>query len=147
MTDRCPRAFDETMISGYLDGELTQAAAQKARLHLEDCAHCRAMLEDLRVMREATLSTEFSTPDDTQWNERPRGRVSFISRGMGWVVAILWLVAVTAYGLREFWLSSANLFGKLLVFGGLSALTLLFLSVVLDRISTARTDPYREVER
>ena len=147
MTDQCPRAFDEIMVSGYLDGELTQAAAQKARLHLEDCEHCRAMLADLRLMRETTLSTEFSTPDDDQWNERPRGTVSFISRGMGWVVAIVWLVAITGYGLWAFWQSSANLFGKLLVFGGLSAFILLFLSVVLDRISTARTDPYREVER
>ncbi len=147
MTDRCPRAFDETMVSGYLDGELTQATAQKTRLHLEDCEHCRAVLEDLRVMREATMSTEFSTPEDDQWDERPRGTVSLISRGMGWVVTILWLVSITAYGLWQFLQSSTNLIGKLLVFGGLSAFALLFISVALDRIASARTDPYREVER
>ncbi len=147
MTDRCPRAFDETMVSGYLDGELTQAAAQKARLHLEDCEHCRGLLEDLRTMREATMTTEFSTPEDDQWDERPRGPASLISRGMGWMVAILWLVSLTAYGLWQFSQSSANLFEKLLVFGGLSAFALLFISVVLDRIASARTDPYREVER
>ena len=147
MTDRCPQAFDETMVSGYLDGELTQAAAQKARLHLEDCEHCRKLLEDLRAMRETTLSTEFSTPEDDQWNERPRGTVSLISRGMGWVAMILWLVSVSAYGLWQFSQSSADLFEKLLVFGGLSAFALLFISVALDRISSARTDPYREVER
>ena len=43
--------------------------------------------------------------------------------------------------------TTANLAERLLVFGGLSALALLFCSVVLDRIASARTDPYREVER
>ena len=36
---------------------------------------------------------------------------------------------------------------RVLVFGGLSAFALLFLSVLLDRINAARTDPYREVEK
>ena len=147
MTDRCPHAFDETLVSGHLDGELTQAAAQKVRLHLEDCEYCRTVLEDLRTMREATMSTEFSTPDDTQWDERPRGTISLISRGFGWVLVIIWLVVTTLFGLWEFSQSSANLFEKMLVFGGLSGFALLFISVVLDRIAAARTDPYREVEK
>ena len=147
MTDRCPRAFDETLVSGHLDGELTQAAAQKVRLHLEDCEYCRTVLEDLRTMREATMSTEFSTPDDTQWDERPRGTISLLSRGLGWFLGIGWLVVVTGFGLWEFSQSSVDLFEKMIVFGGLSALALLFISVVLDRVAAARTDPYREVEK
>ena len=72
MTDQCPRAFDETLISGHLDGELTQAAQQKVRLHLQDCGHCRALLSELQAMRETTISTVFSTPDDDQWDEAVR---------------------------------------------------------------------------
>jgi predicted anti-sigma-YlaC factor YlaD len=147
MTASCPRAFDETLVSGHLDGELTQAAAQKVRLHLEDCAHCRALLDDLRAMREATMSTEFVRPDDDQWDERPRGTGSLLARGAGWVLAVVWLVAVAGYGLWQFWQSAANPVERLLVFGGLAAAVLLFVSVVLDRISSARTDPYREVQK
>jgi hypothetical protein len=36
---------------------------------------------------------------------------------------------------------------KTLIFGGLAAFGLIFLSVLLDRIKTARTDRYREVEK
>ena len=32
MAERCPASFDETMISGHLDGELTQAAEQKVEI-------------------------------------------------------------------------------------------------------------------
>jgi predicted anti-sigma-YlaC factor YlaD len=147
MADRCPARFDETMISGHLDGELTQAAEQKVRLHLEDCQHCRTVLGELRTLREATMSTEFHKPDDSQWDERPQTGMSLIARGTGWIITIVWAVFFAAYALWQFWQGSANLVERLLVFGGLSALVLLFTSVLLDRLRAARTDPYREVEK
>jgi hypothetical protein len=98
-------------------------------------------------MREATMSTEFAKPDDAQWDERPRGGASLLARGVGWIFAVLWTVAVVIYALWQFWQGPANLVERLLVFGGLSAVALLFVSVLLDRISSARTDPYREVEK
>ena len=38
---RQDHGFDEALISGYLDGELTQGDAQRVRVHLEDCAVCQ----------------------------------------------------------------------------------------------------------
>jgi len=145
--DRCPRAFDETLVSGYLDGELTQAADQKVRIHLEDCAYCRSLLDELRAMREATMSTEFHKPEDTQWDEQPRGTASRLARGTGWILAAMWAGMIAAYALWEFWQAPTHPVERLFVVGGLSALTLLFVSVLLDRIKSARTDPYREVEK
>ncbi|MCG6947962.1 MAG: zf-HC2 domain-containing protein [Acidobacteria bacterium] len=147
MTDRCPASFDETLISGYIDGELTQAAEQRVRIHLEDCTYCRGLIDELRTLREAAMSTEFSRPDDSQWDERPKTGLSLAARGTGWVVAIIWAVALAGFALWQFWQGSENLMERFLVFGGLSALVLLFLSVLLDRLRTAQTDPYREVEK
>ena len=147
MADRGPARFDETMISGHLDGELTQAAEQKGRIHLEDCEHCRTLLGELRTLRETTMSTDFHQPDDSQWDERPQTGLSLIARGVGWIIAIIWIVFFAAYALWHFWQGSANLGERLLVFGGLSAFALLFLSVLLDRLRAVRSDPYREVEK
>ena len=147
MADRCPASFDETMISGHLDGELTQAAEQKVRIHLEDCEHCQTVLGELRTLREATMSTEFHKPDDSQWDERPQTGMSLVARGTGWIIAIVWAVFFAGYALWQFWQGSANLVERLLVFGGLSAVVLLFASVLLDRLRATRTDPYREVEK
>lgn len=147
MNKRCPTSFEQSLISGYMDGELTQAADQKVRIHLKECAHCRELFEELQTMREATMSTRFVEPSDDQWNERPRGVGSLISRSLGWGLAVVWLVTITGYGLWQFWTSPEGLFEKLLVFGGLSALGLLFFSVLLDRVRTAKTDRYREVEK
>jgi anti-sigma factor RsiW len=147
MAESCPARFDETLISGHLDGELTQAAEQRVRLHLEDCEHCRVVLGEFRTLRETTMSTEFDKPEDSQWDERPQSSISLVARGFGWILAIIWAVVITGYGLWLFWQGSANLVERVLVFGGLSAAVLLFTSVLLDRLRAARTDPYREVEK
>lgn len=147
MTERCPTSFDQSLISGFLDRELTQAHDQRVRLHLEECAQCRALFEELQTMREAAMSTRFVEPSDDQWNERPRGPTSHISRSVGWVLAIVWLVVIAGYGIWQALTSPEGLFEKLLLVGGLAAFGLLFLSVLVDRIKSARTDRYREVEK
>ena len=147
MADRCPASFDETLISGHFDGELTQAAEQKVRIHLEDCGHCRTVLGELRTLRKTTMSTEFHTPADSQWDERAQTGLSLLARGTGWIIAIVWAAFFGGFALWQFWQGSANLVERILVFGGLSAMALLFTSVLLDRLRTARTDPYREVEK
>jgi predicted anti-sigma-YlaC factor YlaD len=147
MAESCPTSFDETLISGHLDGELTQAAEQKVRIHLEDCDHCQSVLGELRTLRETTMSTEFQPPDDSQWDERPQTGLSLITRGAGWIIAIVWAVFFAGFALWHLWQGSANLVERVLVFGGLSALVLLFTSVLIDRLRAARTDPYREVEK
>lgn len=147
MPEPCPTGFDQSLISGYLDQELTQAAEQRARLHLEDCAHCRALHDQLRALREASMTTQFIEPDDTQWDERPRTATSFGARTLGWIFLIIWLVAFICFGLYQLWIDTESLLERLLLFGGLSGGALLFLSVLIDRLRSARTDRYREVKQ
>jgi len=147
MTERCPTAFDEKLVSGHLDGELTQAVAQKVRIHLEGCSHCRDMYDELKTMREAAMTTKFVDPSDDQWDERPRGGSSRVSRSLGWALAIVWLAAVSGFGLWNLWQAPEGMLEKTLIFGGLAAFGLIFLSVLADRIKTARTDRYRGVEK
>jgi anti-sigma factor RsiW len=135
------------MITGYLDGELTQAADQRVRVHIEECTHCSGLLDEMRTIREATMSTRFVQPDDEQWKEEPRGGFSAATRSIGWTMAILWLVTVVAYVLWQVWQAPDSILEKSLVFGGVTAFALLFISVLVDRIRSARTDRYREVKK
>jgi predicted anti-sigma-YlaC factor YlaD len=147
MTEHCPNSFDEKLISGFLDGELTQAADQRVRIHIEDCARCRELLEDLAGIREAAMRTDFVQPTDDQWDERPRTAAGGGTRAVGWLLAIIWAVAVSGFGLWHVWTDVENVFERLLVFGGIAAFGLLLLSVVIDRVRSARSDRYREVEK
>ena len=147
MSERCTRTFDEALLSGYVDGELTQADEQRVRVHVEDCAACRTQVEAMQQVREVTMSSRFKVPADDQWSEAPRGTASRLAFGLGWTFLIVWASIVGGYALWEFWTAGGPLGAKLLAFAPVSAAVLLFLSVLIDRIKAMRTDPYRRVQK
>jgi hypothetical protein len=150
--ERFPRSdrtlpFDEALLSGYLDGELTQAEEQRVRIHLEDHPEARELLEEMRSMRDATRGTRFEHPEDLQWDESPRGPLSRWFRSFGWLFVVIWLVGVGAFGLWQFITSPENLLEKLLAVGAVGGFALLFLSILLDRLRDLKTDRYRRVRK
>lgn len=145
--ETCGRSFDEALLTGYLDGVLTQADDQRVRLHLEECAGCRGLIEEMRQTRRATLDTRFAVPAEDQWSEAPHGLISRLSFGLGWVVLLAWTAGMLGLLVGHLWSSGMPLVEKLLLFGGLSGVALLFLSVLIDRLKIMRDDPYRRVQR
>ncbi len=140
--------FDETLISGYLDGELTQGDTQRVRLHLEDCAECRDMAGELRRFKEATMTTEFHVPEDTQWDETPRNAASRVLQDSGWAIAIAWVVGIVAYLVWQIANDAESIrFEAMLGFAILLAFGLIIISALIDRLKTRKTDPYRKVEK
>ncbi len=147
MNETCQRPFDEALLSGYLDHALTQEEEQRVRLHLEDCPSCRALVDDLREMRETTMTTRFETPTDDQWSEAPRGAASGLAFGLGWLMVLLWAVGLTGFALGQLWAGDMSIWEKFLAFGAVSGFTLLFVSVLIDRLRTAPKDRYRGVKK
>jgi len=147
MHEHCPQQFDETLLSGYLDRELTQATEQKVRIHLEDCPVCRHTFAELTKLRETTMTTRFVEPSDEQWNEAPKSWSSLGARTLGWTIGIIWFVLTACFALWQLWHSPHSILEKVLVFSGVCALVLLLVSVLLDRLRSLQYDPYREVEK
>ena len=138
--------FDDALISGYLDGELTQEEAQLVRIHLEDCVTCRKTADEMSRIREATMGSQFHVPQDTQWDEAPRGSTSRLLRDAGLVIGLAWLVAVIGYLLVEL-VGSEDLVGILLVGGLLVSAGLILASALLDRRDALKSDRYRRVKK
>jgi len=143
----CTRSFDEELISGYLDRALPQAAAQRVRLHLEECPACRRQHDEMKALREAATSTRFQSPRETEWPELPATRPGRWSRSLGWTVLTAWLVVVAGYALWRFLAAGTDPLGVFLVLGLPGALVLLFASVALDRLEEIKTDRYRGIHR
>ena len=139
--------FNEELLSGYLDGTLVQQDEQRVRLYLEGSAEARTLLNQLQEMREAAMSTSFVRAPDIQWSETARSPVSRISRGLGFILMSVWAAGMLGFLLWEIARGPESLFEKLLVFGSFTAVGLLLLSVLLDRIKAAKTDPYKGVEK
>ena len=139
--------FDEALLSGYLDGMLTQQDTQHVRLHLESCSSCNQTVSEMKALREVAMSSSFSTPPDDQWDERPRGILSRISFGFGWAIIIAWSVGILGFALGHLWSGPESLTEKLLIFGAISGFALLLLSVLIDRLKKLETDRYRGVQK
>jgi anti-sigma factor RsiW len=141
------RLHDEGLLSGYLDGELTQAEAQFVEVRLEASEELRRELAALQRLRGATMSMKFAEPTEKEWDEHARGIFSRGTRGLGWVMVIIWSVCLLGYAAWQFLTSSEDLLVKLMVFGLCSGLGLLFVSVLADRIRSYGRDKYRRVIR
>ena len=147
MPEPCGRTFDEALLSGYVDRALVQRDEQRVRLHLEQCAGCRAVVEDLRVVREATMTSTFETPRDDEWSETPRTGSSRLLAALGWPLVTAWAILLAGYALWGAWEGTEHLVERLLLLGGVAGFGLLFFGVLLDRLKAARTDRYREVHK
>ena len=136
--------FEEHLITGYIDGVLTQSERQKVRLRIEENQNTRALYEHLKEVREAQLDTPFELDD--QWNEQPRGMLSRWLRNLGFfllifvVLGFLSLLFLTPEEDETLWV-------RLLAGGLLGSLAALFLSALIDRISASRSDIYIDVKR
>ena len=99
MPEPCGRTFDEALLSGYVDRALVQRDGQRVRLHLERCAECRAVVEDLIATREVTMTSTFEAPRDDEWPETPRTESSRLLVGLGWPLVTAWAVLLAGYAL------------------------------------------------
>ncbi|MEM9033213.1 MAG: zf-HC2 domain-containing protein [Actinomycetota bacterium] len=140
--------FDPTLLTGYLDGELTQADQQRVRLHLEDCAACRAELDEMRELAEATRGSAFTVPVDLQWDETPRTNWS---RGLNVAGLVLAMLAVVAVVVALVWELAADdtpvPFGVIIPVVVVAAFLAVTASALIDRLRVRGTDPYRKVKR
>ena len=143
----CPRSFDETLISGYLDHALPQQEAQRVRLHLEDCPTCGKLHGELLEMREVALATRFKVPPDDGWPELPQTLPSRLTRSLGVVLLAVWVVVTGGVMLWRFLAHESDPLTTFLWLGLPGALLMLFISALLDRLRALPTDRYRGVHR
>lgn len=70
----CARYFDETLLTGFLDGVITARERQVVRTHLMTCAECRSLLSELGEIRQACLTTRFRAGRFAVAGDCPSGR-------------------------------------------------------------------------
>ena len=141
------RPFDEDLISGYLDGTLRQREAQRVRLLIEENEDARRLYQELKALRQATLSTRFEPPDDSAWPELPQTGTSRVSRRLGWMLLLSWLAVIVGLALWRLFTATGDPLQIFLVLGLPGAFVLLLVSVLVDRLRDPDEERYRGVFR
>ena len=135
------------LLSGYVDGELTQQQRQLVTLHCDECAECRENLSRLRALRERIKNASLSEVGEDKWRETMNDNTVQTARSIGWLLFIAGLLAIAGIGLFVFIFDDEIPVGMKLImvaiYGGLA--TLLF-SVLRQRLIERKTDKYKDVE-
>ena len=138
----------EELISPYLDGELLQFKAQLFENHIQQCERCRSALDKSRKLSAEMKSMQFAEPTQDELRAARPQIVIQVTRGLGWMLTLGVLVVMVGFGLYEFIVEpGVEALTKLLVLGAILGPTLLFVSVLHQRIVESKTDKYREVEK
>jgi len=135
------------LLSGFLDGELTQQQRQLVTLHCDGCDQCQADLTGLRELHERINKAHLSEVGEDKWRETMNDPTVKTTRNIGWLMFIAGLLVLAGVGLIGFIFSHDIPVGtKLLliaIYGGLASL---LYSVLRQRLIERKTDKYKDVE-
>jgi hypothetical protein len=138
------------LLSGYVDHELTQQQSQRVQIHLDTCAACRRLHDDLKNMKEQLRQLSYPISDEEMLDKLEKDLFASGSRNFGWILLGLAALFAAVAGTVAFFTFLAapdvpvlvKLFNALLVIGGAA----LFVSVVRERLMTYKKDKYRNVK-
>ncbi len=143
--DQC-RLIEE-MLTGYLDGELTQQDRQRVEVHVDGCANCRETMIELGEIRKGIGRLQDPEPTNEQRSRMMRITVTKTSRGLGWLLGIAGGLILVGYAAYEFATDdSVEALVKVATAGAVGGLALLLLSVLIDRLRARKSDRYKDVE-
>jgi hypothetical protein len=135
------------LLSGYLDGELTQQTRQRVELHLDTCESCRGSLQDLEAVRARMGRARLAGYDSDRWRENMSDTTERMTRGIGWLLFLGALVLMGGVGVYEFLTDpKVEMFWKVLISAFYLGLGALFVSVLRQRLIERKTDRYKDVE-
>lgn len=135
------------LISGYLDGELTQQERQRVDVHLGDCVDCSRQMNELTDLRKRLSGAQLSLVGEDIWREKMDDMTVKVSRSIGWLLFLGGLLLLAGFGIWEFVVdSSMDPAAKLVVSAVYVGLGALFVSVLRQRLIERKTDKYKDVE-
>ena len=148
MSNSCEE--QQVRITGYLDGELDAAETRALEEHLKACPVCMRELDAMKTLIVGTAAClKIEHPPEEVWDAFLDDVYNRLERKTGWMILIVGLIASAAYGAVLFVLAPWADWPLKVLLGALFAgLTILFISVLRQRMRVAKTDRYtKEVKR
>lgn len=136
------------LLSGFIDGELTQQDQQRVQLHVDSCVDCSTEVDELRALRATIGNAQLSNLNNDVWRETMDDTAVKASRGIGWMLLIGGALLGAGVGVYEIVTSpsSLSLVEKWIVGGIYGGLLLIFISVLRQRLIERKSDRYKDVE-
>ena len=135
------------LLSGYLDGELTQQEAQKVMLLLDSDSEYKSLHDEMLVMRQEIQSLSLQDNELEHLDKLLKEPVAQTSRIFGFALIAIASVILVGFVMYSVFINAAiSLLVKASIgLLGLGSLFLLF-SVLRQRMIVSKTDKYNRVK-
>jgi len=134
-------------VSAFIDGELTQQQCQFLAQHLEGCAQCRKLRDDLLKLRNMVGQSRWENPSQRQLEKIMNDFTARATAISGWILLLIGLLPAALYGLYEFFARPEIPLWLRITYGAAAlGLGLLFASVLRQRLINRKTDKYTQVQ-
>lgn len=141
MDNPCDKTRD--LMSGYLDSELDDDDTECMEAHLAECETCRTEFEDMTFLVSASDSLSVELPSEEVWDEFLQNVYNRTERQTGWIAFIIGTFVLLAWGIYEMAITEwAEPIVKLSTALACIGVTVLFLSVLRERLSNRKLDRY-----
>ncbi len=139
----------QALMSGYLDGELGPEERARVDSHAGTCDDCRQELETMRQLVSASSGIAVASPPEEVWDTVLDGVYSRLERRTGWFLFVIGAVGLVALGIYYFITEPfASAFQKTFLAVPAVGFSILFISVLRQRLFVAKTDRYsRDIRR
>lgn len=138
----------ETLLSGYVDAQLTQQQRQMVHVHLADCPACRDEVKSLQRIREDLQMMRVPDPSADQMEKLARGLFERGFSGLGWFLGIVGAAILIGYAVYEFLTEpAADAVVKVAVMCVLAGCVFLLGGKAAERTREYRSDRYKDVQR
>ncbi len=139
---------NQILLSGLLDGELTVEESAAVTKHLSRCDACQQEYETLRGQADQLDALSFTEPGDEALAQFWRMPFSGLARNAGLLLVIGGYLILVAYGIINFFSDDEEWFlGKFGVAGIIIGGLVLFAIVIIERVISYQSDPYKEIKR
>jgi hypothetical protein len=143
----------QSLITGYLDGELSDEQRTALEVHIADCQGCQRELAEERELKAGLDGVAFREPGDDELERFWQNVYNRTERGLGWILFTVGAIALLSFGtimlITELFADSeVSWIVKIGVVAVISGLVLLFVSILRERLTVRKTDKYsKEVMR
>jgi len=136
------------LLVGLVDKELTEEEMVDVNRHLTRCAACREDYENLVESTGVLEGISFREPEAEILKRLWRTPYGWFARNAGLLLIILGYLVLILYGVFEFVTGETEALTERLAVAAITiGFVMLLVIVVVGRLKSYKTDPYREIER
>lgn len=136
------------LLVGLIDQELTPEESSEINDHLTRCSDCRHEYAELRSSSDKLAAVSFEEPTDELLSQLWRNPFNRLVRFGGITMLIGGYLALLLFGTFEFITSEdEDALPRVFISAIVIGFVILLIQVILERLKSYRTDPYKEVKR